>query len=651
MVRDSRSRARSRRKERGNVAGLSAPPPKGGRFAPLNPGQVKQVTDAAFEILAEIGMAGTPEPYRSLLIDRGRATVAEDRLRFPRSAVEDAIARTPSRVSLPGFVEDRGLDIGGGHVHIGTGGAAVQVLDAEMGSFRDAKLADLYALMRILEDCENIHYGVRPTVARDMTRPFELDVNTAFACLKATTKPIGISFDNAEHVEPIVGLFDIALGEGGAFRTQPFCFGVIVHVVPPLRFAEEGCAVMTRAIQAGMPLQICSAGQAGATSPASLAGTLAQGLAESLAGLMLVDAIQPGHPCIFAFMPFISDLRTGAMSGGGGEAAVACGAAAQLLLNLDLPSTASAGMTDSKIADAQAGYEKGYSVVLAAQAGADMINLSVGMLGSIMVASPEALVIDNEMCGAVLRAVRGIEVSDDLLNLEVIRSVVSGDGHYLGQSQTLELMTSEYVYPRLGDRQSVDDWLESGETSIWDRARIRVGEILSQDGAEHLSKSRRSRDPTGLSDQTSGGTLMHVFRSMIIEAPIESVWIALRRFDGVAAWNPGVTKAEMLSGDPTEIGAVRRLEAADGSLWRETLLDHSDREYFYSYDIVEGPLPVWNYLSKHHLIPVTHDNTTLSIWEVTFDCAAEDEAEMGRIVGDGIFIGGMLGLNSFVKGR
>ncbi len=433
-------------------------------------------------------MAGTPEPYRSLLIDSGKAILRDDRLCFPRAAVEDAIARTPSRVSLPGFIEERGLEIGGGNVHIGTGGAAVQVLDAETDSFREARLSDLYDLMRILETCENIHYGIRPTVARDMATPLELDINTAFACLKATAKPIGISFDHAGHLDPVVRLFDHALGREYGFRTQPFCFGVIVHVVPPLRFAEEGCAIMIRAMEEGMPLQICSAGQAGATSPASLAGALAQGLAESLAGMMLVDAFKSGHPCIFAFMPFISDLRTGAMSGGGGEGAVACAAAAQLLLNLGLPSTASAGMTDSKIADAQAGYEKGYSVALAAQAGADMINLSVGMLGSIMVASPEALVIDNEMCGAVLRSVRGIEVSDDLLDLEVIRSVVTGEGHYLGQNQTLELMTSEYVYPRLGDRQSLDDWLEGGGSSIWDRARDRVGELLSRGPAEHLAK-------------------------------------------------------------------------------------------------------------------------------------------------------------------
>jgi trimethylamine--corrinoid protein Co-methyltransferase len=148
------------------------------------------------------------------------------------------------------------------------------------------------------------------------------------------------------------------------------------------------------------------------------------------------------------------------MTGGGGESALANAAAAQLLHCLDMPATVSAGMTDSKIEDVQAGYEKGYSITLAAQAGADMINLSVGMLGSIMVASAESLLIDNDMCGAILRTVRGIDVSDELLDLDSIERVVCGEGHFLGEAQTRQLMKTEYVYPELGDRQSVADWLD-----------------------------------------------------------------------------------------------------------------------------------------------------------------------------------------------
>jgi len=461
----------------------------GGRFRPLSESDVIDIVDGAFDILGRVGFADAPGWLATLLLDAGAAQRSDGRIVFPRLRVEEAISRASHTVSLPGFVEDCGLEIGGGRVHIGTGGAAVQVLDAPTGRYRHSTLADLYDLMRVLDRCQNIHYGVRPVVARDMPTPLDLDINTAFACLKATGKPIGVSFDNAGHVDPVIDLFDIALGGEDRFRRQPFCMAIIVHAVSPLRFAPEGIDIMRAAIGRGMPLQICSAGQAGATSPASLAGALAQGLAESLAGLMVVNAIRPGHPCILAFMPFISDLRTGAMSGGGGEAAVANAAAAQLLLHLGLPSTVSAGMTDSKVADAQAGYEKGYTVALAAQAGADMINLSVGMLGSIMVASAEAMLIDNEMCGAILRSVKGVDVSPGMIDLDSIEHVVSGAGHYLGEAQTLKLMTSEYVYPVLGDRQSVSDWEDAGHLSIWDRAKDRVRDLLIE-APSHLPPER-----------------------------------------------------------------------------------------------------------------------------------------------------------------
>lgn len=261
---------------------------------------------------------------------------------------------------------------------------------------------------------------------------------------------------------------------------------VIVHVVPPLRFSPEGYEVMERAIARGMIVQTCSAGQAGATSPPSLAGSLAQGLAEILAGVVMADAIKPGHPCIHAFMPFVSDLRTGAMTGGSGEAAVTSAAAAQLLGHLEIPNAVSAGITEAKAADNQAGYEKSYTVTLAAQAGADMVQLSVGMLGSIMVASPESLVIDSDMCGAILRSVRGVEVEPAYLDLASIENVVSGEGHYLGEPQTLELMRSEYVYPELGDRRTVDEWVTAGKPSLWDRAGERVAEIMAAGRPEHL---------------------------------------------------------------------------------------------------------------------------------------------------------------------
>ena len=213
-------------------------------------------------------------------------------------------------------------------------------------------------------------------------------------------------------------------------------------------------------------------------APAALAGTLVQTTAETLAGLILVNLAVPGHPVIFGNWPFVSDLRTGAFTGGSGEDAVLAAAASQIARYYDLPCGVGAGMADAKLPDNQAGHEKGVTTTLAGVAGANLIYESAGMLASLMACSFEAFVIDNDMLGNVLRAVRGIEVNDETLSLDVIREAVEGPGHYLGQAQTLSLMKTEYVYPRLSDRSRIEEWQAAGGPDIRERARERVREIL-----------------------------------------------------------------------------------------------------------------------------------------------------------------------------
>ena len=142
---------------------------------------------------------------------------------------------------------------------------------------------------------------------------------------------------------------------------------------------------------------------------------------------------------------------------------------------------------------------------------------------------------------------------------------------------------------------------------------------------------------------------MHVFRSMIIDAEINRVWAAVRAFDGVVQWNPGVIAATLENGAPTATGTIRKLDIADGTVFRETLLAHSDIDHYYTYDILESALPVTGYVSTHRFIPITHTGQTLSIWESHFNCTPNVADEMERTVGDAIYIGGMSGLNTFLK--
>jgi trimethylamine--corrinoid protein Co-methyltransferase len=348
-------------------------------------------------------------------------------------------------------------------------------------------LVDLYDFARLVDRLDNIHWFSRTVVATDVVDLFEFDMSVAYTCAAATRKHIYSGFNHWKHVNDGIAMFDAILGGEGRFRERPFCSANTCSIVPPLRYGEENGMVSMEAARFGMPVNMITAAQAGATAPAALAGTLVQTVAETLAGLALVNLTVPGHPMIFSNWPFVSDLRTGSFTGGSGEEAVLNAASAQLTNLYDLPSGVAAGMSDSKLPDNQAGYEKGVSTALAGLAGANLVFESAGMLGSLMGCSFESLVIDNDMLGSVQRAVRGIEVSDESLSFDVLEQVCcGGPGHFLGHEQTLSLMETEYQYPEVADRTSTDEWEEGGATDIRQRAAEKARKILASHYPEYI---------------------------------------------------------------------------------------------------------------------------------------------------------------------
>ncbi len=482
----------------------------GGAYQPLTESDLSRVYDTALTLLEEVGM-GSPIPeFSEVVTAAGGHLDGDGRLRFPRALVERAIEVAAKSFVWFGIDEDRSIELTDRRVHFGTAGAAVLILDHATQRFRHSTTADLFDLARLADTLEHIHFFARPVVTRDTEGARELDLNTAYATMAGTTKPIGTSHFHPQHVYETVEMFDMVLGEEGAFRQRPFVVANNTFVVPPLRFAVESAACMVAQVRTGMPINLLSAGQAGATSPAALAGSVAQALAECLAALTCVNLLSPGHPCVMGLWPFVSDLRTGAMSGGSAEEAVLAASAAQVANWLGLPSGVPAGMADSKVADAQAGHEKGLTVTLAAHAGANLVYESAGMLASLLACSLEMLVIDNDLLGAVNRTIRGIEVTEESLSAQVINNVVHGAGHFLGHEQTLDLMQRDYVYPAVGDRLSPDDWVDAGAQSAADRAHAYVRATLAAHVPTHIApqvdEEIRRRFPIRLTPEALRGT-------------------------------------------------------------------------------------------------------------------------------------------------
>jgi trimethylamine--corrinoid protein Co-methyltransferase len=456
-----------------------APGLKGGSYRPLGERDLLRIHETALDVLENIGIGGALPEILDLALPRGCRLNDAGRLCFPRGFVEDAIAGACHGFTLHAPDPDLGIELGGTRVHYATSGEAVTVYEPETRPYRHSPLRALYDMESLVDQLGNIHRFCQTVIATDIADPFGHNMNIAYAILAGTRKSFSVSFARPEDIEPATRLFDLALGEEGAFLARPFCTIGCCPIVSPLRFGEEACRVALESVRLGIPGDFAVAPQAGATAPAALAGTLVQVTAETLSTVLLTNLAAPGHPTVYAAWPFVSDLRTGAFSGGSGEEALLSAAAVQLGNFYDLPTSVAAGMSDSKLPDNQAGFEKGLSTALAGLAGANYVGEAAGMQASLMGCSFEALVIDNDMLGAVQRAIRGIEVTDETLSYEVIEAAALGPGHYLGTDQTLAMMESEYLYPEVADRRTYGEWQDSGSPDIREAAVARAREILS----------------------------------------------------------------------------------------------------------------------------------------------------------------------------
>ena len=460
---------------------------EGGTYKPLSPSDMARIHDMALRALEEIGLPDAPPSGIAALTAVGATQGEDGRLRFPRALVESMLAKAARHFTIFGQDPKYDFQPGGSRVHYGTGGAAVHIVDVENRDYRESELLDLYNAARIADQMDNIHFFQRPVVARDMESGRDLDINTVYACVSGTSKHIGTSFISPDNVNESLKILHAIAGGEDAWRARPFVSNSVCFVVPPFKFATEACEVMEACIRGGLPILLLSAGQAGATAPPALAGAVTQAVAECLAGIVYVNAIKPGHPAIFGTWPFVSDLRTGAMSGGSGEQALLSAACGQMAQFYDLPGGSAAGMADSKLPDIQAGYEKGITTVLAGLAGVNMIYEAAGMHGSLLGFCLESLIIDNDTLGQSLRCVRGIEVTDETLSIEAMAQVcLEGPGHYLGHEQTLRLMESEYAYPAFGDRTSPKEWLERGKPDLLETAKVEKDRILDTIFPDHV---------------------------------------------------------------------------------------------------------------------------------------------------------------------
>ncbi|RLI43749.1 hypothetical protein DRO69_08950 [Candidatus Bathyarchaeota archaeon] len=456
------------------------------KFEVLSRDDIYRIHTATMEILEHVGIKILERKALQVLNEAGAAVNFKENIaRIPEYLVKEAIKRAPSRFSIFGRSQKYRLILGEKRTYFSMQGTGVHVLDLETGKRRESTLNDLKNFYRLADALENIHHASVTVKPRDIpdavSHAYEL-----FEAFKNTIKTVdGYTYGRTVAMDTI-RLASIVAGGEEELMKKPMLLG-FHNPVSPLQHSKdltEGLMIYAKYKQ---PVLIAPEAQAGATAPITLAGLLTQQNAEVLSGITIAQLTNPGTPILYGTVSAPLDMKTGNIALGAIEVGLINAATAQLARYYGLPSRGTGGATDSKIPDIQAGFEKATSLLMAASAGINFIYDAAGALESTLTASFEQAVIDNEICGMVARAIRGIDVNDETLAIEIIENVGPG-GQYLSQKHTLKHIKGEYYLPKIIKREKREEWEEAGSKDLWKIAREEVKKILKEHQPEPLDK-------------------------------------------------------------------------------------------------------------------------------------------------------------------
>jgi len=458
---------------------MTRPGLTGGQYQPLAQEQIERIHQASLAVLKNTGIQAENEEalryYR-----QGGARIKGDRVYISAEMVSQALQSTTARVLLAGRDSEQDVLLEGKRVYAGTGGSPTSVLDPGADRVRRATLQDVVDLARLADALQHCDFIVIPLHPTDIPEK-DVPVNRTYACLTSSSKHVMGGVGSVEGARAVIEMGSLIAGGLTRLQERPFISAITSWMVSPLHVDTGVTGTLIEWCRHGLPVALSSAPMAGSTSPVTLAGTLIQLNAEQLSGIVLTQLVRPGTPVLAGYIPGVADMRTGSYLGGAVEFGLMQAAAAQLAHFYHVPIYCSGGMTDSKLPDAQAGYEKMATFLLAAMGGANFIHHAIGMLADMSATALEQAVIDDEIVGMAMRTLRGVEVSADIA-LEATEAIdrVGPGGHFLMDPHTLEFMRSELFYPTIADRANRATWEAKGKPAMRARAMDQVAKLLAE---------------------------------------------------------------------------------------------------------------------------------------------------------------------------
>jgi len=449
----------------------------GGSYQPLTEESIAKIDQTVMRVIEEVGFEVNSEEALKLFEKAGaRVDMEERRVRLPQAKVRELIGMAPPEVKLCGQEEKHDILLGGNRVYTGTGGTALYIYEPATKQTRSATLDDLKHIARLVNRLDNIHLFMLPTYPNELSIE-QVDANRFFAGLDNTTKHIMGGVYTLDGVKQVLRMAEMVAGSAEKLRQRPL-ISMVACSISPLKLDTQYGDLVIEIARRGIPLVCPAEPLCGATSPITLAGNLVIQATDSLMGIMLAQIVKPGTPVIFGSVATNTDLRNLSYLAGSVEMGLLNAAGAQMAQFYRLPFYATGGMTDSKVLDAQSGYESAISNLLCALAGANFIHDAAGMMDFALTACYEKFVIDNEILGMVMRAVDGIKVNDDTLAFDLIKEVGPG-GNFVAAKHTRRFMRREHYQPTLSDRNSREEWEAKGGKALWQNAGEKVRRLIA----------------------------------------------------------------------------------------------------------------------------------------------------------------------------
>lgn len=454
-------------------------------FSFLAERDLDRIHEGSLEILAETGLLVRNERARRRFADHGaRVDEAHERVRIPPDVVMRYLAMVPPTITLRGRDPKFDVTMPRKLPVIATASSAPDIVDPVTGEVRRSTSQDIARLGHVINELDGFDVMSISMLANDAP-PDQFSLSRFYPALKNCLKPVRTSVLHPDEARQILRLGELIAGSPEAFRERPFINFGYCSIVSPLTMDHDSTEMLMFFAENGVTAYGTVAPMGGFNTPMSLPGMMAQINAEWLATACLAQMSRQGTELLYNFLPVFADLRTGAYSPGAIEVGMMNSIVCQMARRYNVPAGGYLGLTNSKVSDAQAGFEKGMSTLLGAMSGVSFIVMGA-LLDALMSFDFGQLAIDNEIARMLKWVREGVAFSDAELALDDVHRIGPG-GMFADSAMTLERMTTGTFMPKLADRDLRETWVENGASTIHQRALNQSMSILSRPNAHALT--------------------------------------------------------------------------------------------------------------------------------------------------------------------